>query len=437
MTVVSFLNRNCPESASKKGWLAFQLGLFFLPSSAFIAALFLLKACFDGSFQKGCKYLDDPWNYPFLGAAFLMIIGCVGSYSGWLSWVGLLNWLPFFWLFWAFQPYLRTSSSRRSSALCLLSGSIPVVITGIGQIFFSWEGPWQLFNGLIIWFISPGGEPNGRLSGLFDYANIAGAWLSIIWPISLAALLQSKLKYSERFILLFLSISIVSALILTDSRNAWGALVLAIPFVLGPFSWFWLLPLLALCLVPIVFSIVPWFGLDINLWFRTFVPEAIWSRLSDVRYMGQRALVSTRINQWGVAINLLLEKPWLGWGAAAFSILYPLRTGLWLGHAHNLPLELGVSHGIPASLLIIIPIITLLITALKKGVLTSEKKEDNYLKLNIFDRAWWTSSFILLVLHASDIPFFDSRLNIAGWVLLAGLRCLIKSNKKNSIQNSF
>ncbi len=436
MNIISLLKTNCPESTSKKGWFAFQLGLFFLPSSAFISALCLVTACFFGSFQKGRKYLDDPWNYPFLGAAVLMIIGCFGSYSGWLSWIGLFNWLPFFWAFWAFQPYLRTSSSRRFSALCLLSGSFPVVLTGIGQICFEWEGPWQLFNGLIIWFVSPGGEPSGRLSGLFDYANIAGAWLAIVWPISLAALLQSKLTLSQRCIIFLFSIAIVFSLILTDSRNAWGGLVLAIPFVLGPFSWSWLLPLIALFMMPIVITVVPWFGSDVQLWSRQFVPEAIWSRLSDVRYMGQRALVSTRLNQWGIAISLLLEKPWLGWGAAAFSILYPLRTGLWHGHAHNLPLELGVSHGIPVALLIVISVLILLISSLKKGVLTCGKKENNYLKSNIFDRAWWAASFVLLVLHASDIPFFDSRLNIAGWVLLAGLRSFLKSNHSNSIKNS-
>jgi len=33
---------------------------------------------------------------------------------------------------------------------------------------------------------------------------------------------------------------------------------------------------------------------------------------------------------------------------------------------------------------------------------------------------------MLAVLHASDIPMYDSRINIAGWVLLAGLRCGIR-----------
>jgi hypothetical protein len=28
----------------------------------------------------------------------------------------------------------------------------------------------------------------------------------------------------------------------------------------------------------------------------------------------------------------------------------------------------------------------------------------------------------LVTLHATDMPYFDSRINVAGWVLLAGLR---------------
>ena len=56
----------------------------------------------------------------------------------------------------------------------------------------------------------------------------------------------------------------------------------------------------------------------------------------------------TRLSQWGMALQLVAERPWLGWGAAAFSVLYPiLRTGKWHGHSHNLPLELAVSSGVP------------------------------------------------------------------------------------------
>ncbi len=430
MTLVSWLGNSRPTGSSLLGWLLFQAGLFFLPSTAFLAALFLLTAAVLGSFQRSLSYWRDRWNYPFILASVLMIAGAFQAYSGWLAWVGLANWLPFFWCFWAFQPYLLSGAARRRCALCFLAGTVPVVITGFGQFWWDWQGPWQLLSGLIIWFIAPGGQPVGRLSGLFDYANIAGAWLAMVWPISLAALLQPSLSRLQKIVVVSLAISIVTALVLTDSRNAWGGLILATPFVLGPTLWSWFIPVFILMLLPIAFAALPGVDAGIQQWARSFVPENIWSRLNDMQYMDSRALASTRLNQWHVAIDFLLERPWLGWGAAAFSVLYPLRTGLWHGHAHNLPLEIGVSHGLPVAILIVGVVISLLIISLYYGVLTATRK-NNFERTILFDRAWWTSSFILIFLHGADMPFFDARLNIAGWVFLAGLRCLVLTSKSN------
>ena len=101
----------------------------------------------------------------------------LGAETGALAWAGLGNWLPLFWAFWAFQPHLASEQQRRQAAWMLVAGTLPVLLTGLGQMFLGWQGPWQLGGGAIIWFVAPGGEPQGRLSALFDYANIAGAWL--------------------------------------------------------------------------------------------------------------------------------------------------------------------------------------------------------------------------------------------------------------------
>ena len=49
----------------------------------------------------------------------------------------------------------------------------------------------------------------------------------------------------------------------------------------------------------------------------------------------------------------------------------------------------------------------------------------------VIDRAWWTSVLILICFHATDIPMFDSRINILGWILLIGLRCMISQSSSN------
>ena len=405
-----WLDQNRPSLASSRGWRCFQLGLFLLPSSALLGSLLLFPALLFGCVGRERSCWRDLWNAPLLAASGLMILGCFQAYDQGLAWVGLGNWLPFFWGFWGFQPYVMSREARRRSALWLVAGSVPVVVTGLGQLWWGWQGPWQLLGGLIVWFMAAGGRPEGRLSGLFDYANIASAWLSMVWPLTLAALVQQGLNRWRRVVVVILAVLLVVALVLTESRNGWGSLMLVVPLVLGPPSWPWLIPLLVLALLPVLLSVLPGVPLILQDPARSLVPETLWARLNDSQYAGERVLASTRISQWNVALQLIAERPWLGWGAAAFSAIYPLRTGQWHGHAHNLPLELAIGHGLPVALLLLGFVLALLVVSLRQGL------------SGLFDRAWWTAFFVLMVLHGTDLPFFDSRVNIAGWILLAGLR---------------
>ncbi len=407
------------------GLLLFRIGAFFLASSSLLSGLCFVPALVLGSLNRRIKYHKDPWTIPLICIAILMLIGSFKAYTGWLAIVGLGNWLPFFWAFWAFQPYLRDSQQRKIVALCILSGTVPVFVTGLGQIWFGWSGPWEIFNGLIVWFVDSGGSPDGRLSGLFDYANIAGAWLVTVWPFSFAFLLSANMDRFKRSIFFLFAITNTIALVLTNSRNAWGGLTIAVPFVLGTSTWYWLLPLLSFFLLPVAIAVFPAFNLDLQIFARKIVPEEIWVRLSDMRFAESRSFASTRLGQWSVALQFIFERPWLGWGAAAFSVLYPLRTGLWHGHAHNLPLDLAVSHGFLVALIFVSMVLALLIVSLRKEVRLGGMFRTVDLRNKIFDRAWWTATLVLLSLHATDMPFFDSRINILGWILLSGLRCTI------------
>jgi O-antigen ligase len=191
--------------------------------------------------------------------------------------------------------------------------------------------------------------------------------------------------------------------------------VLAVPIVAGPRSWLWLLPLLLLALLPVALSVLPGVPLLLQGPARALVPEAIWGRLTDLQHASERPLAITRLSQWGVALSLIAERPLLGWGAAAFSVIYPLRTGFWHGHPHNLPIDLALSHGLPAALLLVGLLLGLLIMAAQRGMAAGA----------LFERAWWGATLVLVALHATDMPLYDSRLNIAGWVLFAGIRAYL------------
>jgi len=419
---IARLSQERPPEASPLGWRCFQLGLLLLPASAFLGGVLLFVALIQGSRGRS-RPLADPGVRLLLLIAALMAVGALQASSGWLAWVGLGNWLPFFWAFWGYQPYLATATARRRVALVLVAATVPVTVTGLGQLFLAWRGPFEAFGGLIIWHLHPGGNPEGRLSGLFDYANIAGAWLALAWPLTLAALLQPGLGRGRRALALLLAAGLVAAVFLTDSRNAWGALLLALPLVAGPASWLWLLPLLALLVLLLSLASLPGVPLLLQEPARLLVPEGIWARLSDLQYAGQRPLAITRLAQWQVALGLVAQRPWLGWGAAAFSTLYPRITGHWHGHPHNLPIDLAVSHGLPVALLLVGFVLWLLLRAARRGMASGP----------LFERAWWAAVLVLVALHATDMPFYDSRLNVAGWVLLCGLSMAGRSSRPEHI----
>ena len=386
-----------------------------LASSALLAAFPLLVALLLGS--RGRSLLGDRVNLLLLLVAAWMVIGCFAASSGYLAWVGMGNWLPFFWAFWGFQPYLATAQARRRVGLAILVGSVPVIVTGLGQLWLGWSGPFQQFGGLLIWHLKAGGNPPGRLSGLFDYANIAGSWLALAWPFALAALLQPRRGPAPRLVALLIASSLACALLLTDSRNAWGGLLVALPLVVGPATWPWLLPLLLGAVALISLASISGVPASLQVPARSLVPEMLWGRLSDLQFAGHRPLAITRLAQWQVAVGLIAERPWLGWGAAAFSLIYPRRTGHWHGHPHNLPIDLALSHGLPVAVAVVGLVLWLLFGAARRGMVSG----------SVFDRAWWASALVLAALHATDMPFYDSRINVAGWVLLAGLRCRLIS----------
>ena len=150
-----------PPGAAALGWRCFQLGLLLLASSAFLGSLLLFVALLQGSLRRRAP-LADLADRVLLLIAALMVVGCFFASSGWLAWVGMGNWLPFFWAFWGFQPYLATTAARRRVALMLVAGTVPVIVTGLGQLWGGWSGPFQALGGLIIWHLGAGGNPPGR-----------------------------------------------------------------------------------------------------------------------------------------------------------------------------------------------------------------------------------------------------------------------------------
>ena len=184
----------------KLGFFIFYIGIFLLPSAFIISSFFLILSGIIGSFSQD-NYFKSNWNKSFFLCGFLILINALfqkffldnSLFPNWdpnLTIIGLFNWLPFFLLFWSFQPYLKSTIDRKIFSIILLSGTVPVLISGFGQYFFDWTGPLKTLNGLIVWYQRPI-EYDG-LTGLFNNQNYAGSWLNIVWPFSVAIFLEKS-----------------------------------------------------------------------------------------------------------------------------------------------------------------------------------------------------------------------------------------------------
>ncbi len=417
-----------PKDISSYGELFFLSGVFFLPSTLFIGILFLLPAAIIGSYKSKQHYFQDRWNISFFCGGLLMILSTImqkyfldnlyeNSWDASLSLFGLANWIPFIWLFWAFQLYTESKLQRKRVMIFLVSGTFPLLISGFGQYFFDWTGPLQILNGLIIWYQKPIIEPAG-LSGLFSNQNYAGSWLNLVWPFCIALVLDKSQNFVKKSFAISFLISIGFSAFLTNSRNAWSGIIIALPIVIGTGSFIWLLPIIGLFFIVIAFCTSNSLSGEIQNYLRELIPNKVWLEFSRE---GFKDLDVSRLQIFISAIKLIFQRPFWGYGAASFPIIYELKTNFWKGHSHNLGLEIAVSYGLPSALIFIFTTFLILYLSMKNIFLLQKNK-----KIDFYERAWWSSVFIFIISQSLDIQYFDGKISIFFWILLAGLRNIIK-----------
>jgi len=417
---------------------SFGIGMILLLSAPTIAGFFLLISIFISSIKSKQNYFKDKSNYIFIISSIsLLLITLVNNFTGlkpdlegyenYLSWVGLFNWIPYFYCLWAFKPYLNSSQKRRKAALFLIIGSMPLFFTGIGQYWFNWNGPFKGLNGLIIWFQRDLHFSDG-LTGLFNNANYAGSWFVIILPFLFALFLDKRNSKLNKFIAIFFATLAIVLIYFTKSRNGLLSAMASIQIFSGSrillFIFLSLILLLFLILLLNTFLILPQIGDLIRKVIQSFFFGNFYNLSLDLSNF-------PRIMMFSSGVKLFLERPFLGWGAASFPILYRPISNIWYGHSHNIILELLVSYGIICTAIIIFGITKILIKSFKIIYLIKNKGEDNILKNDKFiDRAWWTSTSTLLLSQMFDIQFLDFRISMIFWILLSGLSTMQMNTNK-------
>ena len=130
----------------------------------------------------------------------------------------------------------------------------------------------------------------------------------------------------------------------------------------------------------------------------------------------------TRIEIWSNTLGFISSKPFLGYGAGLFPIIYLSLNNYDAQHAHNIILQIAFDYGLFLSLGLSIFVFILIFKTWQKIFLNSSNVDFNDKPLEIY---WFASALVAIVSQIYDVTYFDGRVSILIWLLLAGLKSII------------
>lgn len=458
-----------PQRSLQTPWYWVQIGLLLLPFSPLVGGLSLLGSAIATWVKQGIWIKRRPLNQGLAVLSLAFVVTAIFAYDRTAALLGLANFLPLFFLFTALSVLIQTPAQLRQLAWLLVLASVPVALIGLGQEFWGWAGHFRLLGIIVDLGVAQGGNPLGRISSIFAYANVLANYLVIVFilaiglwidafpsrrnqlnpgvegavriepspnsdpdsdsalktlPASARASAQTWWRWG------FLTVAVLGnaiALLLTDSRNAWGLAGLACLAYSLYLGWRWLVAAVGVIVAAIVGAA---FGpAVIKLPLRAIVPAFLWARLSDELYPN-RPVATLRATQWQFAWSLAEQRPLTGWGLRNFTPLYQAKWQVFMGHPHSLPLMLVAETGFPATVLLV----GLVGWMVYRGVRLLQSWAPASDPLPQSDRlilfTYLVAFLACSLFNLFDVALFDIRINILGWVLLAAIWGLVSKHEK-------
>ena len=394
-------------------------GCFLLPTSGYIGPFLILLACICGSYLQGFKALFVKKMYPLYFLSAFMLISIFTSPFGLRSCFGVFNWLPFFWVFWSVSIYFRDSANIKRISMSLVYGTIPVIIIGFSKLIFGLSESPRLFGSFIVWHL----VDNNEFTGVFYNRNICAAWLAATFPFFVAAIwfpICSRKDVYKKVVAVLSLLSLVFAMVMTNSRSAIGSLFLgslcmfsdffSLDRMIGRFRSFRLF--FMLLAVSVSFSIGAYLGL-----FRPLINT-----------LGQFFANDDRFAIWTFAMHSVSKSFLVGSGSGGFASYVSLSSPFdrLYHHVHSLPLDLWISYGLFAMIIFLVYVFAWLSVAIRSRTLQG----------CIYTKAWVISFIMLIIVHIADLPYLDARINLVGWILFAGIVSFAESSLLTSSEKS-
>jgi O-antigen ligase len=421
-------------------WQSLQYGILLMPFFTLLSVVALVVAMVFSWQKKINSLIRYRPNQVFGIFIIWLFITCITAFKHKTAWLGTLNFIPLIFFTCSSGIFIQKISQLRTMSWLIVLPSMAIVGLGLGQIFFGWETPSFLYRLDLGWNLTAYGNPQGRMSSIFMYANILGAYLLFVFILGVGLWLDYYMIWRKNFnqkgkiLLTILSLAIIAdfiGIVFSDSRNAWIiaiACCLAFSIYLGH-HW---LSIIVTSIAAIVAG-ASWLPHPLSNYLRVIVPSFLWARLSDELYP-DRTLASLRTTQWEFALKMMKEHPIFGWGLRNFSHLYQAQWGEWFGHPHNFFIMLLAEIGIPGTLILCGLISWIYIQSIKILInFNTNKKKQSSEHLIFFSYLIAFASCTLFNLF--DVTLFNTKINIFDWIILSAIWGIVYNYSQSSVIN--
>ncbi|MEO1146317.1 MAG: O-antigen ligase family protein [Cyanobacteria bacterium J06638_22] len=398
-----------------------QLGLrgslVALPYASYLGFLGVLIVTVAARIRAKQAALSPRIRWMLLGITGLMVLSCAFANSRPEAFLQLGNFLPYFFFF-AVVPLIFTRiEDWQQVATDLVITIIPINLASVGHYWLRspfLPAPWQQIPWIDAIRLAP---HRGRAMVTFDHPNAFASYLVMILGLGLG-LMVSELSQSQKlqhdltpwwksrlFAVALGTGSCLLGIFTSGSRN--GLLVALIQ--LGAV----VLMMLARANLKLVIGSLAGMGLVVG-------SAAVFG-------IGGRSLTpgdwtdDPRVATWAIALELIRDRPWLGWGLGNFKLLFPARTFDPVNypkmfHPHNIWLMLATEAGLILTLLTTLFVGYLCYRAMRLWLSRQLSPAANGALLA------YLLGFLGCLLYALfDVTLYDGRVHLLNWLMLAGL----------------
>ena len=144
-----------------------------------------------------------------------------------------------------------------------------------------------------------------------------------------------------------------------------------------------------------------------------------------------------RLGIFKEAIHLIYQNPIFGLGAGRINDIV-INDKSYILHTHNLFYELAYNYGLLAATPIIITILLLFYKSFTNiyNLSITKQQAKLYKPISIIDKSWFVAFFTILISQLVDIQYFDGRISLLFWLILASIREILKCSEKELISTN-